>query len=327
MVSILLAILKFLGILMLVILGILLAVLFLVLFVPVRYKLTACRKVTEDVPIVAEVKVTWLLHILNVAFSYPKAAYVRVRLFCFTVFKTGQFFGAASRSGTEKERTEEQKVKEKKTEAQKAEQKAKEKKTEVQKTEEQQEIPENQQAEENTEKESAETKSTETGETESGERESVWRKAGRFFRKLLELLGNIRYTITGIYDKIRHVVNNIRYYIKIIKSDTFSSAWTVCSGQVFSLLKSIGPREVSGTLLIGTGDPASTGEVMAAYGILYPFIGNHIDIIPDFEQQIVEGDLLVKGKITVFKALKTAWILYFNRDLRRLIKLFKREAA
>ena len=89
MISALLAILKFLGILLFFCLGLILAILLLVLFVPVRYKLTARRKPEEDgTPITAEVKITWLLHILNVAFSYPKAAYVRVRLFCFTVFST-----------------------------------------------------------------------------------------------------------------------------------------------------------------------------------------------------------------------------------------------
>ncbi|MDE6963832.1 MAG: DUF2953 domain-containing protein, partial [Lachnospiraceae bacterium] len=117
------------------------------------------------------------------------------------------------------------------------------------------------------------------------------------------------------------------YYINIIKSDTFVRAFGVCSKQALSLLKSIGPRKVTGSLVIGTGDPAGTGQVMAAYGILYPLIGDHIAVTPDFERQIVEGDLLIKGKITVFRAVKTAWIIYFNRDLRRLIQLFKREAA
>ena len=330
MISALLAILKFPGILLLFCMGLILVILLLVLFVPVRYKLTARRKPEEE-PIAAEVKVTWLLHIISVAFSYPKAAYVRVRLFCFTVFSTQKSAGDNSDSGTGSE-TESEKKKGGK-------QKRKKQKAE---------------SEENTkEDETGQEISTAGGNEESlkqadsaksgvssavpvaepddadGEdvKKSVIDKFVEFFRKLFELLRNIRYTITGIYDKIKQVVNNIQYYIEIIKSDTFGRAWGVCSRQALSLLKSIGPRKVEGTLLIGTGDPASTGEVMAAYGILYPLIGSHIALTPDFEQKIVEGELLIKGKITVFKALKTAWIIYFNKDLRRLIKLFKREAA
>ncbi len=302
MISALLAILKFLGILLLFCMGLILVILLLVLFVPVRYKLTARRKPEEE-PIAAEVKVTWLLHIINAAFSYPKAAYVRVRLFCFTVFSTQKSAVDDSDSGTDSE-----------TEGKSEKKKAGEEK-----------LKQADSAKSGASLAAPAAKPDEADREDA--KKSVIDKFVEFFRKLFELLRNIRYTITGIYDKIKQVVNNIQYYIEIIKSDTFGRAWGVCSRQALSLLKSIGPRKVEGTLLIGTGDPASTGEVMAAYGILYPLIGSHIALTPDFEQKIVEGELLIKGKITVFKALKTAWIIYFNKDLRRLIKLFKREAA
>ena len=148
-----------------------------------------------------------------------------------------------------------------------------------------------------------------------------------FFRKLRSLFQNIRYTITQICDKIKHIANNIQYYLNILKSDTFSRAWKVCSGQAFSLLKSIFPGKWRGSLVIGTGDPAGTGQLLAVYGMLYPLLGAHISVTPDFERKILEGELFAKGKITVFQGLKTAWKIYFNKDLRHLIKLFKREAA
>ena len=353
MISALLAILKFLGILLLFCLGLILVILLLVLFVPVRYKLTARRKPEEDgTPITAEVKITWLLHILNVAFSYPKAAYVRVRLFCFTAFstkKSAEDDSDSDSSSEAKERTKKKKTGKKKWKKQKSEsqENAREDETEAEISTAGGNGENPQQAD--SAKSMDSTKSMDSSESMSsaaepdavsaapgqvpdeddgeGAKKSVIDKFVEFFRKLFELLTNIRYTITGIYDKIKQVVNNIQYYIQIIKSDTFGRAWGVCSKQALSLLKSIGPRKVAGTLLIGTGDPASTGEVMAAYGILYPLIGDHIALTPDFEQKIVEGELLIKGKITVFKAIKTAWIIYFNKDLRRLIKLFKREAA
>lgn len=157
--------------------------------------------------------------------------------------------------------------------------------------------------------------------------QGFWAKLRAFFGKLLSLLQNIRYTITGICDKIKDIVNNIQYYLKILRSDTFRRAWSVCAGEALSLLRSILPGKLSGRLVVGTGDPAGTGQVLALYGILYPFIGGRIEVTPDFERQILEGELMIKGKITVFRALKTAWRIYFNRDLRRLIKLLKREAA
>ena len=96
---------------------------------------------------------------------------------------------------------------------------------------------------------------------------------------------------------------------------------------MIALLKCIKPRKLEGNLIVGTNDPATTGQIMAVYGILYPLIGNNITVTPDFDQQIVEGNLLIKGRITAFKILKIAWIIYFNKDIRRIVKLFKREAV
>ena len=113
----------------------------------------------------------------------------------------------------------------------------------------------------------------------------------------------------------------------MIRSETFQRAFGVCSEQTIALLNGIKPKKLRGNLVIGTGDPASTGQILAVYGMLYPVIGDHINITPDFERQIVEGNLLIKGRITAWKLLKTAWKVYFNRDIRRVIKLLKREEA
>lgn len=320
MISILFTILKILGIFLLIVLGIILALVFLVLFVPVRYRMNAYRKTTEETPVVAEIKITWLFHILNAAFSYPKAAYVRVRVFCFTVFSTGrEHTEKKPRSG--KKGTKEQKDTDssRNFEADQGKQSAQEdgKYTAYGK-----DLMENTNREQD--KGSEETEQIQDNERPEDEPKET---LADFIKHIWSALKNIKYTITKICDKIKHIIKNIRYYIKIIKSNTFHRAWTVCSVQAVSLLKGILPNKIKGNLLIGTGDPASTGQVLSVYGILYPLLGNHINITPDFEQQVLEGELFIKGKITLFKAVKTAGIVYFNKDLRRLIKLFKREAA
>ncbi len=302
MVSILLMILKILGIILLVVLGIILTLVILVLFVPIRYRITAHRKVAEEIPAAAKVKVTWLLHIINAAFCYPEAACVRVRVLCFTIFRS-------DKPG--------KKPKSNKKDIQKAPA-AKEEKEEQSAGKIQEELKQEEP------KNTGDNKQNKDHHRQEEEEEASLIK---FLKKLWSVIKNIKYTIIQIYDKINHIIKNIRYYIKIIKSDTFKRALSVCSVQALSLLKSILPKKLKGKLLIGTGDPAGTGQVLAVYGMLYPLLGNHIDITPDFDRQIVEGDLFIKGKITVFKLIKAAWIVYFNRDLRRLLKLFKREAA
>ena len=329
MLSVLLMILKVLGMILLILLGTILLLILLVLFVPVRYQIMLHRKVGEEAPVAAKVKATWLLHALNAAVSYPEAAFLRVRIFCFTIFRSDKPKKTMQKDNTQKEAVKKKNAKKDtvqkeviQEETAKTVRKDEEKETDGQKNVERKASDENQKEKNSYIEEAAPKKQEE--EPKKGRKVN---KLFDFLKKLWSVFKNIKYTIIKICDKIKHIVKNIQYYLKIVQSDTFHRAWVVCSGQVFSLIKSILPRKIRGNLIIGAGDPASTGQILAIYGILYPLLGNHIDIVPDFEQQIIEGDLLVKGRITVFKALKMAWIVYFNKDLRRLIKLFKREAA
>lgn len=322
--SMLLAILKIIGLVLLSVAAVLLLLILLVLFVPVRYRVVLRRKEQEQnqegeaVLLHARVRVSWLLHLVRVVVDYPESSVVKLKLLCFTLFRSDK--GGKG----EKEKRADKKDKENKESQEGAVEKNK--------------------TEENSEKSEIENVSKDGGEeTESKngkepEREEEQERAGflervrEFFGKILSALKNIQYTFLKICDKIKHIVKSIRHYIEVIQSEAFGNAWRLCSGQVLALLKSIRPRKVRGNLLVGAGDPAATGNIMAVYGMLYPWVGNpksryYLALVPDFEQKIIEGNLQIKGKITVLRAVRTAWKIYFNKDVKKLIKMFKKEAA
>lgn len=312
MISIFLTILKIIGIVLLSLLLLLVTVLLLILFVPVRYRVSGFRKQGDEVPVNVALKVTWLLHIVNVAFRYPEEAFIKVRLFCFTIFYT-------DKEQTSKKKKEQKDLSE---EAIDKEEKPPE--------EEKKDIIGKQSEEKS--KTATVGEETDNLEEELKKKEEAFEKEddpkiSNFIKKLFSILKNIKYTICQIYGKIKHIIKNIRYYIRILKSDTFKRAWSFCSREVFILLKSILPRKFSADFVVGTGDPASTAQILSIQGILYPLVGDHINITPDFEHSIVEGNFFVKGKITVWRILLIAVRVYFNRDLRRVIRLFKKEAA
>ena len=87
---VILTILKIIGIILLVVLGLILFLLLLVLFVPIRYRIDASKDAEGEQQIHALIKVTWLLHLLNIRFLYPEEAYLRVRIACFTLFRSDQ---------------------------------------------------------------------------------------------------------------------------------------------------------------------------------------------------------------------------------------------
>lgn len=300
MMAILLTILKVIGIGLLCILSLLVVILALVLWVPLRYRLEVQKYDREENAIEADIKLSWLLHLLGVRFQYPEATYVRVTLFGLTIFRSDK-----PRKSKKHKNTKQKKEETDKTEETVAEQKTTEHNADAGKEE----------------------RSCSENIGDSGQKETAMpqNKMQIFLQAVLRRLKNLKYTIRKIYDKIVDVIRNIRFYLEILKSELFQNTWKRCSTEAIRLLKSIAPRKIKGRIRIGMEDPATTGQILAYYGMLYPFLGDKVDLIPEFEQVVLEGNLRIKGKITAFRVLKTAFLIYFDQDLRKLLKLLKRE--
>ena len=80
--------------------------------------------------------------------------------------------------------------------------------------------------------------------------------------------------------------------------------------------------------MFGLGDPALTAEVYATYAAVRPFLPKkqklRIFIGPDFDRKVVYTDTHMKGHITIFTALYIAATCYFNRDVKKTIRRFKK---
>ena len=85
MISILLTVLKIIGIAVLIILGLILLILLMVLFVPVRYN---GKGSYHDSSFVAGLRASWLLHLISASGTYQKeqSFHIRIRLFGFTIY-------------------------------------------------------------------------------------------------------------------------------------------------------------------------------------------------------------------------------------------------
>ena len=122
-------------------------------------------------------------------------------------------------------------------------------------------------------------------------------------------------------------MENIRYYTNIIKGEVFQSVFRNAKKQLFWVCRMLKPAKCRLDLKAGTGDPSSTGQLMAVYGMLYPFIGNHVSIQTDFENKVAEGNLLIKGKVVSVIFLIAAIRMLLDKNIWKLLKLLKKEDA
>lgn len=314
MLAVILAILKWIGITILVILGILILVLCLVLFVPIRYKADGFYKETYQV----RAKVNWLLHIVSVTFNYEKEQPFHMKL---------RVFGIPLFDNLKKKEKREKKTK--KTVDQQAEPeivassvlemddtdtKQQEKALKLDAT-----------------IETANEKKVESEAVQAQETEDYVDKLGLIekiklgFSKAFGVFRNIKYTIHRICDTINRIKDNITYYVELFKKDSTKAALAACQKQLMRIFKNLKPQKLQLNLHLGMEDLATMGDILGVWGMLYPIHQGHIDICPDFEQAVLEGDFFCKGRVTVYIYIWTVMIILFDKDIRRLRKCLVRK--
>ncbi len=347
MLHIVLLILKIIGIILGALLAVLLIGLCIALFVPVRYQIEAGRTEAEGAPpIEASVKITWLLHLINIRIRYPADVYLRVRIFLFTIFRLPQERKkerGRKVSGKKKNDKEEAAGKRNRNDAENEHGRSQEVES-GRNAESSQSVEGGRNAESSQSLEdvgkavSVRSEAQKSTAAESIQKLESVQEPGHekqkipFLKKLKKKLVQIRrifqkiwYTLTGICDKIKTIWENIEYYTDILRSDTFKQAFSLCKDELFSIFSYIRPRKFQADLTVGMDDPAATGKILSYYGMLYPLIGSCVNVIPDFERKRMEGTVFIKGKIRLFNFIKAALRIYFNKDIRKLLKLFKKE--
>lgn len=289
MLHIILLILKIIGWILLAILGLAVLLICVALFVPFRYRVKAVCEGDLD-SLHANARFLWIFHLIsgNVSYENKKLDW-ELRI-------------AWKRIGQVQDEDEE-----------KAPFENKEKVEEEQRTEKEEERDE----EKTLAREIPKTLHNGKSDDKIGKREE---KKSSFYQK-------IKYTICRIYDKIKQTIHKICSAIKsllekkdklaeFIADEAHRSALGTVLTELRRLLGFLKPRKLKLWAHFGFEDPANTGYVLAAASMLSPFLGKHTNIQPDFEQEILEGNLFASGKIRGIYFVISLWNLIWNKNVR-----------
>lgn len=354
MISVILTILKILGLILLILLGILILVVCLVLFIPVRYRIEGDYQSSKAT---VSSRVTWLLHFVSarILMEYENAFYlhIAVRVLGIPIFdnkkkaakkkkkeskEAGYNPEEPSPDGTDTEiqaaSTDNSGNSESNNEESASWQRSDLEELELEGTKvretkgEESEILESKILESEileTEIEEAEIKEVEIEESKNeADKKSLFEKLYIIFGKFMQFIENIQYTFHKLCDTIVKIRDNLNYYLDLLQKQSTTRAIGTCKTQLMRIAKSLSPQKFQVNLHLGFEDPAVLGEILAVWGMLYPFHQGRIDIVPEFGQTILEGDILLKGKISLFVYLKVALILFFDKNIKQLIKQIKR---
>ena len=128
---------------------------------------------------------------------------------------------------------------------------------------------------------------------------------------------------TGFLDKIKRLFRQKDEVVRILSKTESKQAISFAWGKLKKTLRHILPRKVKGYLIYGSGDPATTGQVLGLISVLYAAMGPVLKIVPDFENKRMECDLEFKGRLQVFTLLVILIKVYFHKELKQLIAELK----
>lgn len=157
--------------------------------------------------------------------------------------------------------------------------------------------------------------------TDQREEQSAYRQADerekkpRGIRQLFLWLQNV----IKIVRKMKKKVHSVQDLVDILRSDAGKAFICIVKENVIHLWKQIHPRRMRGKVIFGTGDPCSTGELLGVLALFYAWYGNGVQIIPDFEQKRIEGNVSFRGRIRMITLICIAWRIIKNKDGRKLL--------
>lgn len=327
MIHILFMILKALGILLLVLLFLVLLIVCTVLFLPFCYRAQVLKEEEGFACVKASGRVSWLFGAVALTASYeeqkPEA---QILLFGASLETWKRRLKKIRRGEASVPRTEENET-ENALEAEKtAEQKAPDQKEKQQKVTAQKEQPEQEQ------------------EPDAPKKSILERFFGRIEylpEKLLNLASRLLQTAFRLLELPFRLLEKLEQKIqagrrlkrkwesvkKFFRSKMFREALLHAKKEVLYFLKKAAPKKVTGTVRFGFNDPALTGETLGILGMIYGKLPKDLSVQPDFEQEILQGDVRMKGSFQAVTAAGIALRLFRDQNLRKTIRHFKHKEA
>ena len=340
MLQVILLILKIIGIVLAVMLGIVILLLCTILFVPIRYKLAGNANGDIKNGQLA-FRVNWLLHLLSIKVDYQDEQLDWQARIAWVRFGSRDVKEDKKKAKRKKERIKLEKdsaqgnsvplknvlIKE----AQEEEAQTKEIQTKDVQTGEE---AENTQIEDMQSTSTVNEISTPLQNSEEQKKISVKKRKKNnkkknkwsFLQRIREKFQKIKYTIKNIYAKIKEVRNKKDTIMEFLRQDGHKRALQRLKKEGLRFLKTVIPKKCVADIVVGFKDPSTTGQFLAGYSVVFPFLPERVTIRPDFERSVFEGRAMLKGHLRMVWLVLFIWKMIRDKDVRETyydVKRFK----
>lgn len=305
-IGVLLAILKVIGIILLGILGLLLIIILLFLFVPFVYKI---RVKYVDKQLEADGEVSFLFRLLRARAIYKEELSYEAKAAFFTLISSKK---ADEDKEDGKERRKENKAADVKAEDTSLKTTAAGTQVDCKQAVCEQVNEENKAGKKAKRKEAKKQKSKKT------------KKKLNIFAKIEEIKEKIDAKWTAFKEDFLSLNNKKEAVLKFINAEGTADGIFYLLTQSKILVKMILPKKIKGWLRFGTGDVYTEGQYLTYLCFVYPLYAGKFDILPEWDEEVIEVDASFSGKIRMFAMLLIGLKLLFSKKVKALLRNFNR---
>lgn len=150
------------------------------------------------------------------------------------------------------------------------------------------------------------------------------KKKLNIFAKIEEIKEKIEAKWTAFKETFLSLNNKKEAVLKFINAEGTADGIFYLLTQSKILIKMILPKKIKGWLRFGTGDVYTEGQYLTYLCFVYPLYAGKFDIIPEWEEEVIEVDATFSGKIRMFAMLLIGLKLLFSKKVKALLRNFNR---
>lgn len=299
MLHILLLLLKIIGCLILILLGLVFLVLAVILLVPVKYRVSASRYASVE----AEGHITWLFRLIELFCQVDtekeenQRLHIRLRIACFCIYDNLRPKKERIKKQTERE-TKKKETEEKSVDAIG--------------------LPETE------EKTETEVPGTDQRKTALSFIKALWENLTMIFQRIAAVPSSISNKVQALAGKAE-ALGKKKEKLLAICHDEKNHLWLMTFlGRLKRLMIRLMPGIDRFFWHFGFDDPAVTGQVLGALSILYPLCGDRMVLQPEFSQETMEGEIKLHGSVRILPIAVFVVRSFLNRQFFSIVKQIKR---
>lgn len=150
------------------------------------------------------------------------------------------------------------------------------------------------------------------------------KKIQKLWERLKKFPGKLRKTAEDLIRRKEGVLEKKERLFALLRDEANRRTARLLKRQVWAICRHILPVRITGQIRFGFDDPSVTGQVLAYISLFYGLYARSLQIIPVFDESVMEGQGKIKGRIRIGTVIVLAVRMLFDKNFRGWLRKLRK---